>query len=515
MELLSHEDEKNFTSFYESCVKSVLYSIQLLLQKKLNPCPTYVFGSSVDMLCNKNFKIHRMQDLDLMMTRNEAELLITFLQINADIVYKNRYSCNYPSYTLKFNGIYSVTGIKFKSMKTLFELINSLFHESIPDYDYISIENRIMEYYGEDYLFSIDICTSILENPFDVLSKYNIGLLSSKKGFIKVLFDTKTINIVDDDEFGKVTSIDYITKHHFIKYNGIEFRKIKKYDCTVGSLALYFNLINKIFGKNGLIDDDLQIVKKLPKNHNIYDNYNIMKVIFDSNIYYSFAFFKELTYFPPSKNMKLIIGNLNISGSFYNKWVSLLIRIFGNKMVSNCFLLSNNLDDFFIMEENEDKIDVLKNILGKLRMKKIDTTCCICMDEYEMNSPIHICKNGHITHLCCSGQQLRLYLISILNRYNSKLMGSIKERSSKLCPICKCDYYDFRPDTELIDFNHRQRTNPKFSSITQNHDDLKEFNIYEHPIDMYIEEPEEISNNLFFGSPKKYIEERYCYLKKF
>ena len=514
-------DTTMLTNYFKKCFDAILIFTKMLRKYTIldtNNEDIYVFGSGVNYLINGSVKTHRMQDLDILVNNSVAESIISEFIVNMtddiDIINSNTSDdVNYSSTLLKYQGINKVTKIKFRTMKPLFEFVSKeIINFKCDDIDF-SIEEKIKDIFFEDFVFSLDICIYLNKCKYKVVTKYSNTLLTSKKALVNLFYDTKvtyTPYLFDDVRQNKEIIEKRIVKYNFNNYGDIHF-----YENTVSSLIYQLVLINKIFSENGLRDKDMRIVRKLPKGHCLYKDYNTMKIIFNTNIQYRFVFVKELLSFPPTKNLQKIIGRLELNKDlFIHEWFLLLVRVFGNDCIQSSIMEFSDMkvEDFYSIMNEYELIQVFKRILGHVRTKKIETTCHICMDEYTMNSPLNLCKYGHATHLCCSLKPLNKYLMSALRRFNKPNLPPLEDRQTKSCCVCRSDHYELLVDTETIEFNHTLQANPNMSGITRSGECLMDYGIFKHPMDLYIPNPSKVSGNLFTGNLRNYLNNRYEYL---
>ena len=515
--------ESRLYEYWSKCMDGIIIFIKFLKYNnhlfdiKSIDENVYIYGSSIDYFMNGRLKTHRMQDLDILLSiessNNFRDDIMCYC--SKDVETNRVNETKYSSTLLKYQGIHKVFNFKFKSMKKFFVYIQRYIDFIPPDFDY-SIEEEIKDVFYTDYVFLLDICSYNLNtiiSPYYIITKYNNSLLSSKKGICNVLYDfTIEKKMVSFDEIKiklKVANKKYIP--YYYKNPG----KILKLPETVSSLIYYFVLINKIFGMNGLKDNDMNLVRKLPKEYDLYKDYNTTKIIFNIPIIYRFVYVKELLSFPPTINLRKIINRLNIKkDKFIHRWFNLLERIFGIDNIlfnlEKCSIMK--LNDFFEIIDEYKMITVFKELLGHIRSSKINECCQLCLEKYTLNTPLHLCKNGHATHLCCSINPLNKYLMSLLRRHNSKNLSELKDRQTKMCPICREDHYDARINTELLEYNHIKVENSLMSGIVRSGDSLLDFGVTNKAKDLFIHEPHKVSVNLYKGNSRNYLNKRYQYL---
>lgn len=513
--------------YYSKCIDGLCIYSKLLSSFKNSRIQTtndlFVFGSSVNYFINDSINIHRMQDLDLLINVSLASDIIDNLKCDIfdDLIISNNvtHDIQYSSTLLKYQGINKVININFKTMVNLFYHIDSIYEGFIDkDFDVLKIEKEIENMFYEDFVFSIDMCVYLDKLSHETVTTFGNSLLSSKKLLLNVCYDIEINNIVKS--FNEIIVKKKIINKQCImfEYTSFNMNEVYYYERSVGSLIYEITLMLKIFGENGLRDKDMEIVKKtknvsLKKN---YKYYNQMKIIFDTNIIYKFTFVKELLSFPPTKNLIQIINRLNLkkTNDFINNWVCLLIRIFGSDCILFNIMKINdlNIEKFYDIQDEYTQIQIFKTLIGYIRTQKIETTCHLCMEEFKLNTPLHLCKNGHATHLCCSLKPMKEYLLSALRRHNNESLPPLKDRQLKMCPICREDNYELIVSTESIEYNHTCSEHLNISGIVRSGNSLLDYLITSVPKDLFIEHPIDVSHNLMNGSCKKYLTNQYEYL---
>ena len=378
-----------------------------------------------------------------------------------------------------------------------------------------SIEEKIKDHFMEDYIFSIDICIPLYNISHETITKYGNCLLSSKKGIVNISYDVNVIN--EFKSFSTILSKILICSkiYNVFKYDS---HPIIKSSCvSIGSLIYYLTLQNKIFSFNGLKDKNFRLVNKLPKGYDIYKNYDTMMITYETNVNYLFVYMIELVTFPPTKNFKKVINRLDLTKKYFIlRWFELLcialddtiIQYALNKLkITKIEFMSINV--FF---DEYNIIKIFKSFLGHIRSKVCNTTCPICLDEYTMFSPLHFCSKGHISHLCCSTEPIREYLISGLRNINNNNMSEFNKRYTKCCGICRTDYYDLiyeGPHANHEFFINRETGIARFNDMNKYFELKKSKGL----IDIKLMKPyKKVGINLKKGSMRKYMKERYDYL---
>lgn len=295
----------------------------------------------------------------------------------------------------------------------------------------------------DDYIFKFDFVISSWYKLKEVITKYSENLLSNKTMVYVYHFDTNQI-------------IPRFS-HNLLK----SLYRPNVYCCSFTSLMYFINLYLKIFDENGLkIDYDIvhrDEIKKLlsrdieEKKEEVYIFLKMYKILieenkswitYESDIYLRFLFFNELFTLPLTENMKYYLRNMNLINknekNWYKRWFFLLKRFFTKETIDN-FLEKNKLKDIEIDTSAKMKI-LLDNLKKNYSEIKKECTCYICMEEFELSSPLHTCENGHLTHLTCALQQKRIYINKKLKESNFDIEYEVDNNNK--CGMCREEIID-------------------------------------------------------------------------
>lgn len=297
----------------------------------------------------------------------------------------------------------------------------------------------------DDYIFKFDFVISSWYNISEVITKYSENLLSNKT----MVYDYHFVN--------NKNKIIPRFSHNLLK----SLYRPNVYCGSFTSLMYFINLYLKIFDENGLkIDYDIvhrNEIQRLicPENDGKMDNNDIFLkmnkimteenkswITFESDIYLRFLFFNELFTFPLTENMKYYLRNMNLINknekNLYKRLFFLLKRFFTKETIDK-FLEKNKLKNVEIDTSAKIKIllDDLKDNYSEI---KKECTCYICMEEFELSSPLHTCENGHLTHLTCALKQKRIYINKKLKESNFDIEYDVDNNNK--CGMCREEIID-------------------------------------------------------------------------
>ena len=364
----------------------------------------FLDNSDIDVLCNKVFFDNFMKSIGEYYTNVKKDVSIE----------TNGLSMDGPPSLLKFNLIDNLIKVK------------------------ITID---------DIEFKFDFVITSWDDIYEVISKYSQNLISSK--CIVYDYELNDNNIIFRPLFS----------HNIVK----SLYRPDVCNGTMRTLMYYTNLYSKLFNENGLnIDyelvkrDDVKNIVNLNDCKNEDDVFiKLLETVFDkriswltfeSDIYLRFIFFNELFTFPLTQDMKYYLENLNllnkIKGEYdlYKRWLFLLERTLSKEVISK-YLKKKEIDRKEFMDSKDidflgNKINILiKDLRECYEEFNDECTCYICMDEFEMNSPIHTCINGHFTHLTCAMKQKRIFINKALRDINFD--AEFEEDTNNCCGMCR------------------------------------------------------------------------------
>ena len=296
-------------------------------------------------------------------------------------------------------------------------------------------------------VFKFDFVITSWHNIDEVISKYSQNLVSNKCLVYDYKFDNEEI------KFNPLFSANMIKSLYRPDFcNG-----------TMRTLLYYTNMYSKLFNENGL-NIDYNLVKRKDVKYMIdldsyKDNNEVFSklldtvfqkrtswITFESDIYLRFLVFNELFTFPLTEDMMYYLENLNllnkIKGEYdiYKRWLFLLKRTLSGEVLLK-FLEKNGLSEKELMKSEDvlflkGKMKLLVLDLGKNYMEiRDECSCYICMEEFNMSSPIHFCENGHFTHLSCAMKQKRIFINKALRDINFD--EEFEEDTNNCCGMCR------------------------------------------------------------------------------
>ena len=396
---------------------------------------------------------------------------------------------------LRFQGIRNVVNIKFKTFNDFKKLLK--FMNIIIPYSYD--EKKIKEKFGINYVYAIDFVISDIKNIRKIIMYYTNNLFSHKKFLLKI---ESEYYLQKYTIFNNLTNV--IKKCKFKKYKFLSIKKqhfdIIYYKHTVHTLIWILSSYLKFFSHNGLKEfinltnvKNNQTQEYYRKKFNKYDN---TFLLFDTNLIYHFVFLNELFTFPLTDDLKYFLSNINLISdktnkyfTLYLKWYTLIERIIGSDIL-NKILLEYKITktDFFSIDDEISLKNIILFILYKCKIlfntNKNNICCPICLNDIELTSPIHLCKNGHCSHLHCIIEEEKKYLLSAIKRINNANKPGLYNRQSKICCICREDNINLRIDSETDKFTTMTYINILNSGLLRhkNNDDR----YFEMPVDLLI-----------------------------
>lgn len=359
-------------------------------------------------------------------------------------------------------------------------------------------------------IYKIDLIVSDMQQLDTIVSKYSQNLISTKSitydlnkelNFVPRFSDNLVKSIYQPDIYqSSIYSLIYILTLYLKLFdqNGIKREEFKL--CPIEK-------IKKIIGKNKKLNK-YKIFDKLKSL--IYDK-KLCWLTFNTNIYYKCLIFDELIRFPLSNDLEDSLKRMNlipkINGymDIYKRWYVLLKRVYSSNLIEG-------ITDVNIMECNDEFVILkeIKKITNTLRMSfnkySCDLNCPICLDRIEKTSPIHMCRNGHISHLTCIIEQERKLLVNILTQHNFD--KDFETNNCHLCGIC-------RDENILMGEELYKNENSDIIGSFR----YKEFDINNNkPLDLFIHKDTNISTNIVHCDItcnfNDYIIEKYNYLQK-
>jgi hypothetical protein len=343
----------------------------------------------------------------------------------------------------------------------------------------------------------------------NIVTKYSQNLISTK---------TLVYELTDDLNFIPMYS------HNLVK----SLYQPDYYQPSIYAIMYIMKLYLKVFNEYGLDNDGYQICsrkyvkRKVEKlngpmwrfknkvNEKKYllniENKDCEKILFtmienkiswltfDTSIIYRFMFFDELIRFPMSNDLEYYLKNLNMIpklncyGDLLKRWFSLLRRIYGSSVI-DCFNFDymNCNDEYTLIEE-------IKKLTTSLRIsfKKYsdDLVCPLCLEQIVGTSPIHLCNNGHCSHLNCIIEQEKKLLVDILTSLNFD-----REYGDSVDDFCKyhCSCGICRDDNMDLKCNFTKGSNPMLHGAFRS----KEYNkIDSDPKDLFIDKYTKLSVNI-------------------
>ena len=362
----------------------------------------------------------------------------------------------------------------------------------------------------DNLIYKIDLIVSDIEELDTIVSKYSQNLISTKSITYDLNEQLKFIPRFSDNLIKSIYQPDI-------------------YQSSIHSLIYILTLYLKIFDQNGIKRNEFRLcpiekIKRIigkSKNLDKYKIFNKLKNLiydkklcwlnFNTTIYYKCLLFDELIRFPLSNDLEdslkrmNLIPKINEYMDIYKRWYVLLKRIYSSSLIekiTNINIMKCN-DEFTILKE-------IKKITNAIRISfnkySCDLNCPICLDQIEKTSPIHMCRNGHISHLTCIIEQERKLLVNILTRYNFD--KDFEDNNCHLCGIC-------RDENISMEIGLYKNENNNIAGSFR----YKEFETNnDKPLDLFIHKDTNISTNIVHCDITEnfndYIIEKYNYLQK-
>lgn len=364
----------------------------------------------------------------------------------------------------------------------------------------------------DNLIYKIDLIVSDIEKLDTIVSKYSQNLISTKcitydidnqLNFVPRFSDNLIKSIYQPDIYqSSIYSLLYILTLYLklFNQNGIKREEFKL--CPIEN-------IKKVIGKNR----NLNKYKIFDKLKNLIYDKKLCWLTFNTNIYYKCLIFDELIRFPLSNDLEDSIKRMNLIPKIneyidiYKRWYSLLKRVYSSDLIDE--ITNVNImecqNEFIVLKE-------IKKITNTLRMSynkySCDLNCPICLDRIGKTSPIHMCRNGHISHLTCIIGQERKLLVNILTQNNFEEFISDTNNNCNLCGICRDENISFKID--LYKGNNNIINGPfRYQEFEKN-------NIV--PVDLFINKNTNISTNIvqcdITSNFNDYIIEKYNYIQK-
>lgn len=345
----------------------------------------------------------------------------------------------------------------------------------------VNMENIVIKY--SQNLISTKTLVYEMTDNLDFIPKYSHNLVKSLyqtdyyQPSIYVIVYIMKFYLKVFNEYGLDNDGYQICSREYAK------RKVKKLN---GPMWRFKNRINE---KKYLLNIENEDCEKIL--FTMIEN-KISWLTFDTSIIYRFMFFDELIRFPMSDDLQYYLKNLNMIPKLdcykdlLKRWFSLLKRIYNSSVINNFDYMKCD-DEYVLIEE-------IKKLTTSLRIsfKKYsdDLVCPLCLEQIIETSPIHLCKNGHCSHLNCIIEQEKKLLIDILTSLNfDKEYGYSIDDYCKYhynCGICRDDNID-------IHCHFTKGSNPMLHGAFR----CKEYSkIDSDPTDLFIDKYTKLSVNI-------------------
>jgi hypothetical protein len=212
------------------------------------------------------------------------------------------------------------------------------------------------------------------------------------------------------------------------------------------------NLARNIFvASNGCDDMKIGIFSENFSSIKHYTEHTLISMIESISCYKHFItnvpehtnggdFYSESMFIDKQKKLmefkKLDLFSCLFKQETYNKIAKFVLE--GNDLMLCNYLKPKiiKLDALLSSQELFDKVNL------KTPIEDVLSTCCaFCMEEFNLESYVHISSCGHMFHACCMFENIKKYYINLLYAAKSKLRYMIGENmeNKMRCPVCRHD----------------------------------------------------------------------------